>query len=469
MTAITIPGVSIGAVKSSRTVPTHPRYNSRIAQWIKCRDAFEGEDQIKSKGETYLPRLKGQSDDDYNAYKRRALFYSITAKSLAALVGMSLSAGMRISYPSAMTRYFEDSTMIQFSELIATTLQEVLLQSRVGIMIEAPEVEGNPYPVTYIAEDIVDWTEAADGTLEFVRLREEVEVRNSTGEIVLIEQYRELSFDADGYYQQRKIRLDSDITITPTFAGYKLRYIPFYAVNPIGVGFKDLKPMMLDIASINISHYLSSADLEHGRHFTGLPTPVILGGEVNGDLHIGSTKFLIIPTKGSDAKYLEFTGQGLQSLEKAMTEKQGLLASMSARLLDNSTRGSEAAEAVKLRYSSETASLKTVVESVNKCINSVYRKIAEMIREDPNDVSIILGTDFMESYLSPAEMTALFDGYFNGAVSVETLVYNMRKGRRLDPLVDDKDVLDQLKKIAKDRADKLENQKSLKTESQPAE
>lgn len=458
MTGVTIPGVSIGAVKSSRTVPTHPRYNSRIAQWIKCRDAFEGEDQIKSKGETYLPRLKGQSDDDYKAYKRRALFYSITSKSLAALVGMSLSAGMRISYPAAMVRYFEDSTMIQFSELIATVLQEVMLQSRVGIMIEAPEAGGNPYPVTYIAEDIVDWTESADGMLEFVRLREEVEIRNDTGEIVLVEQFRELSFDSDGYYQQRTIRLDMDQTISPTFAGYKLNYIPFYAVNPIGVGFKDLKPMMLDIANINISHYLSSADLEHGRHFTGLPTPVITGGEVNGDLHIGSTKFLVIPTKGSDAKYLEFTGQGLQSLEKAMAEKQGLLASMSARLLDNSSRGSEAAEAVKLRYSSETASLKTVVEAVNKCINSVYRKIAEMLREDPNEVSIILGTDFMESYLSPTEMTALFDGYFNGAVSVETLVYNMRKGRRLDPLVDDKDVLAQLNKIAKDRAETLKNQ-----------
>lgn len=447
MSKLTIPGVSIGAVRTSKTVPVHPKYAERIGQWIKCRDAFEGEDQIKSKGMTYLPKLTGQTDDEYQAYKRRALFYSITGKSLSALVGMSLSADQRIEYPDRMSKYFDGSDTLQFTEFLATLLQEVMLQSRVGVLIEAPETNGDPYVVTYIAEDIVDWTETPNG-IEFVRLREIVESRDSTGTVVQIEQFRELSLDSNGYYQQRIISVDSTVDITPVFSGYKLRYIPFYVVNPIGMGFKDVKPMMLDIANINISHYMSSADLEHGRHFTGLPTPVILGGEVNGDLHIGSTKFLVIPTKGSDAKYLEFTGQGLQSLEKAMSEKQGLLASMSARLLDNSSRGSEAAEAVKLRYSSETASLKTVVEAVNKCVNTVYKKVAEMIRESPNDVSIVLGTDFMESYLSPAEMKALFDGYFGGAVSVETLVYNMRKGRRLDPLTPDSKIVDDLEKMA---------------------
>lgn len=468
-----IPGSSIINTKLAKAVPVHPKYMSRVAQWIKCRDAYEGEDQIKSKGEKYLPRLTGQNDDEYSMYKRRALFYSITGKSLAALVGMAMSAGERISYPDGMAKYFEDVIPTQFTELMATVLHEVLLQSRVGIMIEAPQIGGLPYPVTYVAEDIVDWSEDATGRLSFVRLREEVENRSSLGEVEIVEQYRELSLVNGVYTQSIKSNLDT-YTVVPTFAGFELDYIPFYVVNPVGLGFKDIKPMMLDIANINVSHYMSSADLEHGRHFTGLPTPVILGGEVNGPLHIGSTKFLVIPTKGSDAKYLEFTGLGLASLEKALSEKQGLLASMSARLLDNSSRGSEAAEAVKLRYSSETASLKTVVEAANKCVNIVYKKIAEMLREDPDEVSIVLGTDFMESYLSPAEMSTLFDGYFNGGVSAETLVYNMRKGRRLDPLSTDSDVIIQLNQIAKERKEQLkqveppETKPAVKT-AQPGE
>ena len=168
-----------------------------------------------------------------------------------------------------------------------------------------------------------------------------------------------------------------------------------------------------------------------------MPTPVVIGADSDKDLYIGSTKFLVIPDKGGDAKYLEFTGQGLQSLEKAMSEKQGLLASLSARLLDNSSRGSEAADAVKLRYMSETASLTTVVNAISIVLNTSYKLIAEIIGENPDDFSLTLDTDFMESQLSAPEMSSLFDGFFKGAVSKETLVYNLRKGRRLDPLRSD--------------------------------
>ena len=452
----TISGATIQNTLSLSAQTTHPKYVGRLPQWRKCRDAFEGEDRIKAGGEKYLPKLKGQSDDEYIAYKHRALFYSITGKSLSALIGMATSADLKLTYTDAMATYFTGTTPTQFDEIYATLMQEVLLQSRCGVLIDAPEDGGNPYPVTFIAEDITNWYVDRSGKTTFVMIREEYEREIDGYSIDLTYRYIELRV-VDGVYTQTIHEPGSaQVTFTPTFKGKTISYIPFYVVHPLGVGFVDTKPMLLDIANINISHYMSSADLEHGRHFTGLPTPVILGGEVNGELHIGSTKFLVIPGK-ADAKYLEFTGQGLQSLEKAMSEKQGLLASMSARLLDNSSRGSEAADAVKLRYASETASLKTVVKSVNSVLQEVYSTIAEMIRESRDSVQIILGTDFMETQLSPAEMDTLFEGYFKGAVSKHTLVYNMRKGRRLDPLRSDEVEMSEIERIIPTKPDNQPN------------
>ena len=421
----------------------HPKYKLRFDQWRKCRDAFEGEDAIKDAGERYLPRLKGQNDDDYKSYKQRALFYSITSKSVSALVGMATSKMPKLTYPESMKKYFEGSSLAQFSEVYSMVLSEVLLQSRCGILVDMPETSGaSPYPAIYQTEDILNWRCNELGEPILVVLAEYVDEAVDDYEVETVMQFRELRM-VNGVYTVTVYDADSQFisSITPTILGKPLKFIPFFVVNPIGTGFNDHKPLMLDIANINISHYLSSADLEHGRHFTGLPTPVIIGAESQSDLYIGSTKFLTIPDKGGDAKYLEFTGQGLQSLEKAMSEKQGLLASMSARLLDNSSRGSEAADAVKLRYMSETASLTTVVNAISITLNSVYRLIAKILLEDESSFELSLDTDFMESQLSAPEMQALFDGFFKGAVSKETLVFNLRKGRRLDPQRSDSDEL----------------------------
>lgn len=437
----------------------HPKYTYRLNQWVKCRDAYEGEDRIKSKGEKYLPRLSGQSDEDYKRYLYRALFYSITSKSLSALTGMALTADRKLEYPERMERYFKGHGPNRFNEVLSMAIGEVLLQGRIGMLIDSPST-GDPYVAVYKAEDIINWRTNDQGEPTFVMLKEEYENDLGDGYSFDLEiRYIELRLDNGVYKQTIYESGEQGKTITPTFSGNTLNYIPFVVAHPQGVGFVDCKPPMLDIANINISHYLSSADLEHGRHFTGLPTPVVTGCEINTPLHIGSTRFIVLPDKGSTANYLEFTGQGLQSLEKAMAEKQSLLASMSARLMDNNSRGSEAAEAVKLRYSSETASLRSVVEAVNMALQYVYSNIATMIRENGSDVSIILGTEFMETYMSPTEMTALFDGYINGAIGIETLVFNLRKGRRLNPLTDDEKIISELKSIANER--KLERKAQI--------
>lgn len=425
----------------------HPQYASRISQWQKCRDAYEGEDAIKKKGEIYLPKLEGQTPQEYARYKQRALFYSITSKSVGALVGMATTLAPKLEFPDAMRPHIDGAAPVNFSELYAILLTELILQSRVGVLVDFPEGGGDPYPAIYGAEDIINWDVNDDDVITRVVLRESILEQSSDKDPYEKEysiRFRELTLENDSYIQRIYDKNRQLIkTIVPSVPPKAAGKIPFFAIHPLGLGFKDSKPLMLDIANINISHYMSSADLEHGRHFTGLPTPVVIGGDANSDIHIGSTKFLVIPEKG-DAKYLEFTGQGLQSLEKAMTEKQSLLASMSARLLDNSSRGSEAEAAVKLRYTSETASLTTIVNAVEIALIAIYRTIAQFMLENPDSVKISLDTEFLESPLSAAEMTALFDGYFKKAISVETLIFNLRRGRRLSPDRTDADELSAL-------------------------
>lgn len=417
---------------------THPHYKEHEDDWIDCRQAYEGERAVKAAGVRHLPKLTGQTEEEYLAYKKRALFYSITSKTLSALVGMALDERPALEYPEKLARYFEDNSGTQFYELFGTTVQELLLMGRFGALIDRPVGGGDPFVVMYPTECITNWRRDDNGDLQMVVLRETVLEENADDEYDHISrtQYRKLEL-VNGELQITVHRTapNSDIfqpslptTITNT--GLVMKSIPFICVTPNGLEITPAKPPMLDIVNVNLSHYRTSADLEHGRHFTGLPTPWITGAEA-ATMHIGSTKAWVIPNHQARVGFLEFTGQGLLSLEKALNEKQSQLASMSARLIDNSSKGSEAAETVRLRYMSETASLKTIVRATQAFLSKIYNTIAEM--ESAPKVTIGLNMDFLDAKLTAQEVKAWSEAYLSGSISKEIFVYNLKKGRALPP------------------------------------
>lgn len=417
----------------------HPHYQLFQDDWTDCRQAYEGERAVKAAGVRHLPKLTGQSEEEYHAYRKRALFYSITGKTLSALVGMALDERPALTYPESMKSYFEDNSGTQFYELFGTTVQELLLMGRFGAFIDRPVGGGAPFVVMYPTECITNWRRDDNGDLVMVVLRE-----------TILEENPDDSYDHISRVQYRKLEIvggELVITIHKTASnseifqpsmpttilntGIPMKVIPFVCVTPNGLEITPAKPPMLDIVNVNLSHYRTSADLEHGRHFTGLPTPWITGAEA-ATMHIGSTKAWVIPNHQAKVGFLEFTGQGLLSLEKALSEKQSQLASMSARLIDNSTKGSEAAETVRLRYMSETASLKTIVRATQAFLSKIYNMIAEM-EGISEPINIGLNMDFLDAKLSAQEVKAWSEAYLNGSISKEIFVYNLKKGRALPP------------------------------------
>ena len=67
----------------------HPLLVDKLSQIRRARDAFKGTDSIKASplDEDYLPRLGGQSEEEYENYKRRAVFYAAMNRTVVALVG----------------------------------------------------------------------------------------------------------------------------------------------------------------------------------------------------------------------------------------------------------------------------------------------------------------------------------------------------------------------------------------------
>lgn len=415
---------------------THPQYKHWEKEWQKCRDCYNGQSAVKARGERYLPKLSGQSPQDYDAYKDRALFYSITSKSVSSLVGMVTLKTPIIKYPPELDYIFKDKSGVQFYEVLTKGLAENILMSRYGMLADRPN-GGKTNVYIYTTESILHWITDDNDNLTMVVLQEEVMKPNPSNkyESKCEAQYRVLELiliDGKPTYTQTIISYDGQEsgTIVIKNTGVTMDFIPFVIVNAFGVDNKIVKPAMLDVCDINLSHYRSSADLENGRHYCGIPTPVVTGAESDAPLKVGGTTAWVIPGKEAKAFYLEFRGEGLKSLENAMKEKETQLASMSARMT-SSGNGSEAAETVRLRYMSETASLSSIARAVEAGINIIYGYVAFMERLDVNSVSIKLDKEFLSTRMSPADVLKLTESYLKGGMSVETYVHNLRRGDQL--------------------------------------
>ncbi len=227
-------------------------------------------------------------------------------------------------------------------------------------------------------------------------------------------------------------------TRTPLRLGQPLPLIPFVFHGPRhSLPLVDKLPLA-DIIAVNLDHYRLDADYKHGLHFTALPTAWVSGFDKSATLRIGSSTAWVSEAPGATAGFLEFTGQGLTTFERAMDRDERLMAVLGTRMLEAQKRVGETAEAIELRQSGENSVLSTVSLSVSDSLTQMLRWVywwnspeetPEAIGEDK--VLVQLNTDFTARGMSSDEMNSVVVAWQAGAISRETMFELFRKGEVL--------------------------------------
>lgn len=406
----------------------HPDYNKRLPQWTRCRDAFDGGDAIKAGGETYLPRLPGQSDTEYAAYKMRAIWYDACRATLDLYTGMVFSKAVQYKGIAPESELVSDADMAgkPFSEVMETALDDVIKYDRHGILVDfagqvppgtsqekAKQLEARPYCAAYSAFDIRNWhTSRIDGrtVLDGLILAESDKRR------------RWLILDETGYHSQKWNEIDDgkggktwtmESDVYPLFNGNPMRSIPFFFFDAEYGSDKCATPPLLGLVDINLSHYRTMADLEHGRFFCGLPTPIFSGFDFKeGEkISLGSMSGISGPAEAK-ASYLEFTGTGLAALEKAAAQKEDWLSHLGGGLLNPGTTGAEAAETMKIRRSGANATLASIASAVSMVGTKVLSLMSQWA--GGGEVSVSLNTEFLPASVTPQEIDSLLRAVQSG-------------------------------------------------------
>lgn len=436
----------------------HAEYDYWRPVWRKLRDVVAGEDVVKDRGTDYLPKLEGQDDAAYRRYLLRAAFMPVTSRTLEGLLGSIFQRPPKINnLPAQINTRSVSYDGQSLSQFLKNFTREILHMSRGGILVDIPPDGGDPYFAAYQAEQIRNWSfirqngRLVPSQIVLYEITEEPKTLFGTS---YYHQYRILALDENGEYFQTirpadqagiPVQGSEPVIIYPQRRGKKLNFIPFICINRADLSLRCSKPALLDIANMNISHYLSYADLEQGRHMTALPTYYIAGEAGAQEVDEGKTQFVVgaeniwLLNQDDKAGIIEFHGHGLTFLENAVTMKEQQMALLGARIIGQPRRvAAEASDTTQLRNKGEQSILLDITDTINEGLSIALRLLVwwydrlSIPDSDLLKISIELNQDFSDGETTPRELRVMQQLYEGGILPLEVL-FNVFKASGVVP------------------------------------
>lgn len=412
-------------------------------------DCFNGQDAVKSKETTYLPKLGGQTALEYKAYLNRGYVMPVVKQAAAALTGAIMRKDPVVELNAQLEYLEEDSngngrTLFQLAFLISKGL---LVTGRHGLLID-PLDEGVAIK-PYSRLSIINWHP------NYIVLAQEYTVLDKKDKFTqsTMMEFLELTFDENGLYIQNKWRDDGKAysiteTLEPSINGNRLDYLPFVFCNTIDSDEDLTDPALLSLADVNLDQYRLSTDLRHGLHWTALPTMFIFGELVDSKgkpagISVGSGSSNNIADTEARAELLEFTGAGLGAISNAINDNVTTMATIGASMLEDKSAGVKATETVRMEKGSESASLLTIAQSIEGAINQALKIISEWSNIS-DESTIVINKDFVDSTIDPSAVTAFLQAYMTGAITLNTFLNLLQKNELLPKGITAEDEEDRL-------------------------
>lgn len=436
---------------------THPSYDFRKPDWILMQDAYEGERQIKKRGNVYLPETSGQialglgSDANgrkpgqvlYDAYKLRANYPPLVLDTINALVGILNKEPPVIELPDSMAE-LEDNATDQgepLSALLRRIQLHQLLYGRHGLLVDVDENKNLPYLIDFPALKVINWddvapTGTAERKLTLTVLDETRNVRNGF-RWEEKKKYRALTLGDSGnlftvQVEDDGAKLDD---VVPSIQGKTLDRIPFVYINS-----NDLVPMpsdvpMVGLANLALTIYRGDADYRQALFMQGQDTLVIVGEDIDPDnpdeqVIVGAGAMINLPTSKTEAEayFIGADSQGLPEMREAQQNDFDRAQNYGMQMMSKGA-GAEAAETLKIRVAARTADLVSIAQTSAAGLEQALKIAAEWVGANPDDVRVEPNTDFIDETMPAAELLGYANAKSRGApLSWKSIHALMRKG-----------------------------------------
>lgn len=419
------------------------RYNA----WARNRAVIEGEDAVKAAGKTYLPKNSTQqTDDEYKLWIENVAFYPAASRTVELLLGLifrkrpvlTASPAVDALANAAVTR--DGLSIEQFANKVT---RETLITNYTGVLVDHPKRSNfpslnkanmvqlgfRPYLCMYVAENIIDVCRAEVGGLSKLV---KVVLRDECGDL------RELVLE-NGVYVQRIHKQDGANVVLveetiPEANGKPMTEIPFVIVSTEHE--IDPQPALMDQAvGLNLHHYKVEGKLSLAHLFLSSPVPWVTGAIVDKEnpLFVAPGSLWSFDKPETKVGYLEFTGAGVQSIERQRDKLEHHLATVGARILASQPNVAESADTHRIKRASESSALATSARTISSKIKQALVWFADWYEGSGEQVDFLLNTDFLPGTMTAQELDSMVKLYQGGLLSHQTAFFRMRDGEFIEP------------------------------------
>lgn len=395
----------------------HPDYIVRVPEWERVRDCMKGEQAIKNAAEKYLPRpagMSGEYADAYNDYIERAHFPLVTAYALQGVLGIIITKLPEFNFPKELEYLIDNATRDgrDLRQLFLDVIIEIMQTGRVPLVVDLDDADPDKFTIVqYKAEDLINWR---SGTLNDERAIQ----------VAVIKQQRYknpddiFSHETEDYYRVMRLigekytvvtydsssREVEEETVVPEYFGNNLDKLPIVIAGSIS-NAPEVQPIpLIPVANCAIQIYRKQADLANSEFLSCNPTLCISGAEVDaaGDVKnvpnvVGSSVLFALPDSQARVYYTTTDTAALNHVAKHIDTLYEEAIRHGVAILD-ARKGVEAAEALRIRQATQSASVYSIYLSALSAIRRCLEMMCEWGGYDVNEViidapsSLVLGT-----------------------------------------------------------------------------
>lgn len=381
----------------------HPALADMLQQYIRIRDCLDN--RVKKKTIQYLPDPSEVIEDEtirkrrYASYLARAVWLPATKRTQQGLVGQVF-----IRKPAQklgkITQADADKIGIRgesTQQLSHYALTEIVGMGRGALVFNITQTF-RPVLDFIETENILSWSDLDNGEVDDIGRNYETclvrsfsEIMNSDGltlnKVAKLTQYR-LDVNKKAWFRYRFSTSNSWSSYAPFIVnGEHLGHIPVYPIGAEENSF-DIHPSPLEeLAEINLSHYISTADYEEHVKVAGQAMLVIKGLEqtwyeknIDGKIAMGVRRPLPL-AKDSDAHIIQ--AQPNSTAKEAMDKKEQMMVAVGGRLIEQRQVRRTATEA-DMEAQSYHSILGKIANNVSIAFTTALRDIEKLYTTGEN-------------------------------------------------------------------------------------
>jgi hypothetical protein len=335
---------------------------------------------------------------------------------------------------------------------------EIFQTGRVPILIDYLTEKKEFRFVQYNAEEFINWkmgyTATGEKKLKLGVIKEQVLSSDDVFSHETNDEYRVLYLNEENQYSSQifsedfrnnEFHIDTGKETIPTIYGTTFDKIPMVVAGSIDNSF-DIQPIpLISVANCSVQIYRKEADLANSEFLSCNPTLVVIGASNDGNLPnvVGSSVMMVIPNEQARVNYTRTDTMALTHVKEHIKDLYEEAIRHGVAILD-ARKGVEAAEALRIRQTTQSATIFSIYMSAVNAIKTGLEYMCEWAGTDPKEIQIDTPNSLNTGFPDAAVLKALVDGVESSSVPLESLYRYLLDASLLDQSISYEEYLEML-------------------------